>query len=161
MEKRRKRASLIPEFVLLVTFPLWFFGGIILFFIVMGRPTEYAFGQSKEQIKAVEIVEITGGGVSTSRICEVEPEEWSVFWKGMEQVECRKYVNDPPTNFGKVGVRITYKDDSYEILTDEICGYAGADRNFYVDFNWYYFDQEQFYSFLSKYAEDYPFLSGK
>lgn len=156
MGKSRKRASMLAEKILLFTFPIWFFGGISLYFGVLSRPREYKFGQSTDQIQTIEIVEILdghyGNNTATQQICVVEQNMWPTFWYDFGRVECRKYVNDPCECMGDSGLRITYADSSYELITEGACYYYSAQKEYDKDYNWFYFDQDQFELFILKYT---------
>ena len=85
--------------------------------------------QSLENIKAVELIEITSRSfLDYEDVCNakvlrtVDPESWTMLINEIEELPCTRHVMDPSVSYHGSVLRIQYEDGSMELMSR--CGLA-------------------------------------
>ncbi len=66
---------------------------------------------------------------------------WDGFFPALEQLPCHKYFHDPPQGVSDWVIRITYEDESVELISASGCLYYNQDK--WTE-RYYYFDKDAF-----------------
>lgn len=122
---------------------------IILFCVCLfgcNSSLEYKFAQSYEHISKIELIKISEDNEEI--LAELTAD--SKIISDIQNLQCKKYWNDPNHSIMGLAIKIYYTDSSYEIITWESnVYYSGNSHNY----GWEYFDKDSFNSILDAYLE--------
>lgn len=114
----------------------------------------YPFMQPSKDITGIDIIYVDGYRDYKSydhleAIHSIAPEQWSIFIDSLNKITCKKQSYEPYYSLSGNVIRITYADDSYEVISR----YTGAQFSADGDLRYpvIYFDSEEFDEFITKY----------
>lgn len=128
---------------------------LVFFLCSCNKNLNYTFMQPIEDITGIDIIYVDGYRDYKSydqleATHSVEPEQWNLFIDSLKKVTCKKQSYEPYYSLSGIVIRITYADDSYELISR----YTGA--QFSADGDLRYpvirFDSEEFDEFITKYT---------
>lgn len=122
------------------------------------RHKEYSLYQSYDEIESVAIVYIpetcflAGGDLNRIETqVVVASEKWITFFEDFHEVSCSTYFNEPAYYLSGNAIMIYYKDGFSEIIATQSACYIHNDGS--MEFPWYFFDDEEFNSFIQSYIK--------
>ena len=93
-------------------------------------PTKYTI----ENVLRIELLDTSSN--EEILLKTITEDELKVFWDSFIQIEFRRYLNDPPTQYGAKAVRIVYSDGWEDIIGTDINGRYKDGKSQAV--GWYY-----------------------
>ena len=120
-----------------------FFIALILFIVMVlfsscGLEYRYELKQPSENIKKVIIFQ-------SQTIVNLSESEYKTLLMRLQELPCRKYMNDPCCTIEEPYILVEYNDGSTESISASASGYFDGER---MRCGWFYFDTEQFSELL-------------
>ena len=123
------------------------------FFPSIQKP--YSFRQEADDVCSIEIVRKLYDTLDPIGEIELEAtlreDLYDEFMEALVQIDGNYVLEGAAFNFAKYIVRITYADGEVELISEYNSGYITSEGVLVQEHYW--FDHDQFYSFLSQYVE--------
>ena len=125
---------------------------LVFFLYSCNENLNYPFMQPFENITGIDIIYVDGYRDYKTydhleAIRSIEPEQWSFFIDNLNSITCKKHGYEPYYSLSGSVIRITYADNSYEVISQ----HTGA--QFFADGDLKYpairFDSEEFKEFIT------------
>ena len=145
MKKSVKKAGLVLLVVLAV-----FVYGFPLVTMLMGKQFKIPVHQPAEKIRCIELIDTSGQSEAVLKV--LHGNEAKAFLDAFLSLKAGKYVNDPPTKFGILTVKIYYQDGAVDFIGSDMNAYflpsgeeAGA--------GWYYVGRKEMLGLFELYVD--------
>ena len=103
--------------------------------------------QPLENVVSIEFLE------NQEFVCTLPESELEAFWADFMAIKFHRFINDPPTEYGELAVKITYADGYYDIIGQNVNWYFAPTGKGVKTKVYYAVNKEDFVTLFADYLE--------